>query len=232
MIAMVCWLFVDETPETNMSAQIPPPTFSELKNRFAESLADTNFRNFLISRILATCGFCVTAMLAVYFRSSKGGALTAAFVAQALAAMTLGNALSAPIIGRIGDRHGHRVAIILGNACQMTVFIILLLSPGKWGCIAAYASAGICLSCNNISHYNLVLETCPYENRTIHISFANLVIGIPLAITPIMAGFIAEAFGLRIVFTISFILSLAALIWTLFRVKEPHFMLSENINNT
>ena len=226
MTSMVCWLFVDEPPKTNLPAQAPPPTFSELKKRFAQSLADANFRNFLISRILATCGFCVTAMLAIYFRSSKGGGLTAAFVAQALAAMTLGNALSAPIIGKIGDRHGHRVAIILGNACQMAVFVILLVAPGEWGCVAAYAGAGICLSCNNISHYNLVLETCPYENRTIHISFANLVIGIPLAITPIIAGFIAEAFGLRIVFTISFILSLAALLWTLFKVKEPRFIVA------
>jgi hypothetical protein len=64
---------------------------------------------------------------------------------------------------------------------------------------------------------------CPTENqnRVAHISIANLVIGVPAAVAPILSGWAAGAWSIPTLFTICLGISLVSLLWLLLRFKEP-----------
>jgi MFS family permease len=92
---------------------------------------------------------------------------------------------------------------------------------GVPACLLVYFLAGICAGSALVSHYNMVFETCPHENRGAHITLANLVIGGFTALTPIVAGVAAAHWGSHAVFAASLLLSVCALAWFLLRVREP-----------
>jgi MFS family permease len=197
------------------------PTLSAILGHFRESLADSNFRAFLIGRMLATAGFCILPLVADYFSSPDGGSIQPGTLVACGSAMTIGNAIANIGLGRLGDIAGHRIGILIGVGMQATTLVILLFVPGEIGCIAAYFTAGLCSGSAIVSHFNMVFETCPHENRMAHITIANLIIGCGTVFMPLIAGYAAGHFGTRPVFAASLFLSLVALGWFLFRVQEP-----------
>jgi MFS family permease len=69
-----------------------------------------------------------------------------------------------------------------------------------------------------------VLESCPHDNRIAHISIANLLIGLPLALVPVGAGFLADASGIRTLFLVCLALTLTSLVWLLRFVRDPRWL--------
>jgi len=206
-------------------ADTHPRGVSHVIARFRDSLGDANFRSFLVGRVLATCGFCILPFIAVYYRSPAGGGLSGATLASFGAALTAGSALGGFVLGRLGDKRGHRIGIILGTAAQAVTILVMLFTSGWTSCLVAYSSAGICVGSAFISHYNMLFETCPHDHRLAHITVGNIIIGTGTIIAPALAGFIADYFGLRPLLVISLILTAAALAWFVLRVKEPRHVL-------
>ena len=194
---------------------------SHIFARFRDSLKDANFRSFLVGRILATCGFCILPFIAVYYTSRAGGGLSAGTIASFGAALTAGIALGSFALGRLGDKRGHKVGIILGIAAQTVTILVMLLTSGRASALVAYGCAGICVGSAFVSHYNMLFETCPHNHRHAHITIGSFAVGTGTIIAPLLAGSVADRFGLRVLFLISLVLSAAALGWFVLRVKEP-----------
>lgn len=217
-LCISCWFWVRLPRPAGTAAETRPPPLRELGGRFRASLADRNFRAFLVARVLAACGFCVLPFVAVHY---TGRGLSGATVVSAYGACTAGTAIGSLALGWLGDRSGHRVGVLAGVCAQVLTLTVLLAVPGLAGCLLAYFGAGLCVACGLVSHFNLLLESCPHDNRVAHISVGNLVIGIPLAVVPILAGAAADRWGPVTLFRASLGLSLAALAWTLLRVRDP-----------
>jgi MFS family permease len=220
MVSVCCWALVDD-PGGRISTDTPRPRVATLVLRFRASLAEPNFRAFLASRVLATCGFCILPFVAVYYTDPAHGGLSREFVVSAYAAQTVGLGIGSLGLGWLGDRFGHRSGVLIGTAAQVAALGVVLTVPGAFGCVLVYAGAGVCAACGVVSHYNLILETCPHDNRMLHISAANLTVGIPLTAVPLLAGVAAAVWGLTAVFAASLALSLAALLVVVLRVREP-----------
>ena len=220
LVSISLWLFFDD-PEALTAPDPTRPSLAVLLARFAQSLAEPNFRFFLVARVLAACGFCIIPFIAVHYGSPAGGALKPEFVVTCYAALTMGNSLGSLALGWFGDRHGHRAGVLIGTGAQVASLAVLLLVPGTLGCLLAYAGAGLCTACGFVSHYNIVLESCPHEHRMLHISVANLVIGLPLGVAPLLAGAAAQAWGLKPLFALCLLFSLVAFVVVLCRVKDP-----------
>lgn len=218
--AMAMWLPVDDSP-VRTAPEPPRVSPRSLVARFRASLADRNYCAYLVGRLLATLGFCIVPFIAVHFRSEAGGALGNGTVVACGAAMTLGLATGSLVLGRLGDLLGHRVGMLAGICAQVAALAVLLTLTGLPGCVLAFALAGLCLGCAAISSYNLTLETCPHEHLMLHISVSNLLLGVPMGLAPVAAGFAAAQLGLRWVFGLCLIVSLCALMWLLVAVKEP-----------
>lgn len=203
------------------SAERVRPDTARYLAQLAESLRDPNYRAFLVGRVLAGAGFAILPFIAVHFASPPGGALTASLIVSCGAAMTVGGALGNLVLGRLGDHHGHRYGVIVGVVMQLVSLGVLLVVPGMVGGVAAYFAAGLSTQGMWSSHSNIMIETCPHDSRMVHISAGNLVLGGATALMPLIAGELAERFGLRVLFAVSLGFSLLALLWFLFRVKEP-----------
>jgi MFS family permease len=70
----------------------------------------------------------------------------------------------------------------------------------------------------------MLLETCPHDHRLAHITVGNLVLSVPLVLSPFLAGVAAEHFGIRPVFMTCLVFSILAFIWCLLKVKEPRYV--------
>lgn len=221
IVSMLVYFLVDDPSAREPETQAQRLGLPGFLARFRASLAERNFRNFLIGRVLATGGFSVLPLVAVYYGSPEGGALPKSTVVSCGAALTFGIALSNLALGRLGDARGHRWGILIGAAAQIAVLALLLWTAGQASCMAAYFLAGICVGSSLVSHLNMLLETCPHDHRLSHITLGNLVLSVPLLAAPLTAGFVAEAYGLRPVFGGCAVVSVAALLWILFFVRDP-----------
>jgi len=220
LLSMAIFARVDD-PATQQADETPRPTFGVLLRQFHSSMQDGNFRAFLVGRVLAAAGFSILPFLAVYYTLPIGGGLARGTVVSLGAAMTLGTAMASWFTGRLGDRHGHRSGILLGAVAQTVTVCVVLFSSGFWSCLAAYAGAGVCLGVGVVSHYNMLLETCPHDSRIAHITVGNLVMGLATMFLPLFAGAVVAAWGLRFMFSLSLAFSVLALAWFLWRVKDP-----------
>lgn len=227
---MISWVFgmasisiflLIKDPSSVDALEIPRPKIEDLLIDLRLSLALSNFRRYLVGRILAVIGFSIIPFIAIYFTSAVGGNLSKDFVVSSFSAFTLANAVGSLVFGRLGDRFGHRWGILFGASMQVFSLVLAISLPMVIGCILAYAFAGLTSSCAFVSHYNLVIEMCPSENRVAHISMANLIIGFPSALAPLFAGAIASQWGIPTLFMICSIISCLAVIWFSLFFKEP-----------
>lgn len=193
----------------------------ELLSKFKHSFKDINFKLFLAGRLIASLGFCIVPFIAVYYQSTQGGCLDTATIVTCGSAMTFGMAISNVALGKIGDKFGHRLGIILGTGMQVLTLSLILTGSGVTFCILAYFCAGTALSAAFISHCNMLIESCPHEHRIAHITAGNIAVSIPLVAAPFIAGLATEKFGLQTVFTSCLVISAVSFLWNIFLVKDP-----------
>jgi len=218
------WLVTDPAERENVDTR--RPTFAEMLARFRESLMNANFRNFLAARILASAGFCIVPLIAFHFASQAGGALESGRIVRFGAAITAGSAISNLALGRIGDRHGHRIGLIVGALAQIGALSVLLNWTGPEACLTTYFLSGIVMGSSLVSHQNMMFETCPHDQRIAHLTVGGMVLGIFTSLLPLAAGTTAKAWDLRTVFAAALCFSILALLWLVFRVKEPRVLLA------
>lgn len=204
--------------ETETGHLLPRPVLLRL---FFRSLSEPNFRNYLAGRILATFGFSVLPFIIIYYQSGQGGGLNYGQVISFSAVSWIAQSATAIVVGRMGDRRGHRLGALLGASMPIVTLLVLILSHGPGGCIAAYVGAGICLGAVGLSHYNLLIETCPHDSYAAHITVANLVMMPATLLAPLLAGLLVEWTGIMIMFKVSLTVSVVALLWLILRFKEP-----------
>ncbi|MDA0576920.1 MAG: MFS transporter [Verrucomicrobia bacterium] len=217
-ISIVLFLWIKEPLPDLVTT---PLTRRDLLRRFRVSLQVANFRSFLAGRILASAGFCIAPFVAVHFQSRAGGSLPDGTVVLCGAAATIAAALANIVFGRLGDRRGHRVGLVIGAVTQVVTLLLLLLGSGLIPCVLVYVGIGICGGVSIISHNNMLFETCPHDARLAHITVGNLVTAIPMLVAPLLAGALAHSHGLPVLFVTSMLISLVAAAWVMRRVREP-----------
>jgi MFS family permease len=222
MVSITTFLFIKDPGEADAPEETRP-SLAELTASLRCSLGSANFRNYLVGRLLSVCAFSLIPFIAIYYTSTAGGGIAKDYVVASFSAYTIANALGALALGRLGDRHGHRWGVLFGAGMQAVTLTTAVLLAGPAGCILTYVGAGLANSCGFVSHSNLVMEMCPPENknRVAHISIANLVIGLPAAAAPILAGWAAGNWNIPTLFMACAGISLAALVWLGARFKEP-----------
>lgn len=227
-IVSICTFLLIDDPNSSLPEHRDTPELSILLKKFVHSLTDRNFRMFLIGRLLATAGFCILPFIAVYYRSSKGGSLDGGLIVSCGAAQTFGVAVSNIFLGKLGDRHGHRLGLLIGIVFQVVALSLMLLSAGQFSCILAYFAAGVSISAAMTAHHNMVFETCPHDHRLAHITVGSLIMSIGIICFPLLAGLTAQLLGLSTLFIISTGISMIALLWFIFLVNEPRQILLDD----
>jgi len=224
-LSMVVFAWVREEPQEDAVDEAPMNKgwghCRALLDRFDDSVRDPNTQAFMVGRCLTVCGFAMMPFMTLYYTSPSGGDLSASFVVSCGAAQALAAALSQLVLGRIGDRRGHRIGLIFGAAMQVLALAVMLAGAGPMSCLIAYFCAGCALGSASLAHLNLLIETCPHDNRVAHITINNVVLGVTSVAAPLMSSWIVQQWGLRTLFAICLTFSLVGLAWLISRMREP-----------
>jgi MFS family permease len=205
----------------SLRAPYTPLRPGDLFRRFGHSLSEVNFRRYLIGRILMTLGAGGAAFYALHFQSEAGGGVPEATVIKLSSVLLIGQCLVSYPLGRLGDRMGHKVGVVLGAFGQVAAILVAFLATGPVACGAAFALCGMAWAAAWVCHVNMLFETCPHDSRVAHITLSNMVLGPVLALVPMGTGWLVEAVSVRTGIGLTLIPTLLGVIWLAFAVREP-----------
>ncbi len=177
-----------------------------------------NFRNFLVAdALLITAGianafFTVHAFEKFSLPNVYAGAFTIAMMTSMIVASLL--------LGMLADRYGHRLNLVLSAAAMVIACTIALLAPGVGIYMIAFAGSACTLSVAAISRLPMIAELCTESERPSFVALANMVTS-PFVLFGIVAGWLANRVGYEIIFIVSMVLALGAIVWLLRMVEEP-----------
>lgn len=219
-IAALGFFAVVREPDS-FSTPYHPLKTRDLFRRFARSLSEKNFRNYLVGRLLMTMGAGAAAFYAVHFRSPDGGGMAAGSVITLGMFLTLPQAASSYLLGRLGDRAGHKAGVVVGAVAQVAAILVAYLGRGGVACAACFVLVGIAWSAAWVSHQNMLFETCPHDSRVAHITLSNMVLGPVLGLVPVATGWMMEHVGVRSGIGLTLIPTLLGVVWLALVVREP-----------
>jgi MFS family permease len=194
----------------------------ELFGRFGHSLSDANFRSYLAGRILLVLGSGASAFYAVHFNSPEGGGIAADTVVKLGMFIAIPQVAASYLLGRLGDRVGHKSGVVIGAAAQLASIAAAFLGRGTAACVLSFVFLGIAGSAAWVSNLNFLLETCPHDNRVAHITLTSTILQPLFFLVPMGTGWMMENLAHRATgIGLTLVPTLLGVAWLAFVLKEP-----------
>lgn len=148
----------------------------------------------------------------VYMLKNLGLDYTYFVVAGAIA--TVSRILAYPHFGYVSDRYGDKpVAVIslLGTALVPLAFIFVTPQT-LWLLIPAQILSGIAWAGHDLSTWNLLLDLTRADKRAMQVAEYNFLTSIPMIISPIIGGFLADTVSIAFLAGIPFVFAIASVL--------------------
>ena len=125
------------------------------------------------------------------------------------------------LFGWLGDRWGHKRNLVISALCMVLAALFALNSTDVAGLIPAFICLACAISSDMVSHFNIVLEFAEPAEQPTYIGLTNTLMAPFTFIGPIVAGWIAQAYDINLLFAVSLGFGLigAGLLWRW--VREP-----------
>lgn len=220
IFVFISWVFLSLTREPAKAPDGPPQDSKAYWRSIPEIVrTDKNFRRFLITRILGVTGFMSVGFLTVY--AIRTWDVSDATVSLFTTSMLAGNTLANPVLGWLGDKHGHKNVILLNGTFTTLAMIVALFAPSPAWFYLVFALLGANQAGFIVSGVTIVFEFSEEKVRPTYIGITNTLMGIVGAITPMVASLIIEKGSFGTVFWISIIFTVASVLYMGLFVKEP-----------
>ena len=182
---------------------------------------DHSFRRFIVSRILAasrvmSIGFFLIYAVEKFKLSDK---VIGDFVIVSAAAMLL----TAPLLGILSDRAGHKVNMLLCGVFLIAATVIAIFATHWRMMYAVFALLAISMAADMVSKRNIIFLFAPQGKRPTYLALvatfaAPFFLGFSL-----LGGWLAESspYGYHAPFVVAVVLNLASLGILVFGVKVP-----------
>ena len=207
---------------TREESKIPITTTVERKVFWKDTRAilkrDTNFRWFVVVRILAQLGTVGFAFYTVYVVRYYGVDEVTAGILTGL--LMIIQTLFNPIMGWLGDRWSHRGVMAVGMISAAVSAGVALWAPSVGWFYLAYALAGIA----NVAVWTiamaLTLEFGREHEKPAYIGLANTLIAPTAFIIPLFAGWLADYAGYHATFLATSIGAIATVLVLSFFMQD------------
>ncbi len=213
--AFLCFSQVKEAEE-------PPTTGRGLVDAAAVAAVwrDPNFVRFLAARVALQLTWAAVPFYAVYARTRLGA--PTAMVSTYLSALTASAVASTLLWGRLCDRRGNRMVMLLTS---LLTIVILLVPLGLGQSISytvftmVFVLQGIIQSATMIFRMTFVMDLAPAGQRPVYSGLANTVVGV-VALAMIGAGGVVQVWGLEALFALCLVCACVApfLVWG---IRDP-----------
>ncbi|MEA3459136.1 MAG: MFS transporter [Chloroflexota bacterium] len=218
--AMACsWCFLSLAKEPARSGTKPRISHREYWRRLPTVLRqDRNFVLYLLSRAVIILGSIASGFITVYAVSRFR--LPDQTVGWFTAALLIGQAISNPLLGHLGDRRGHKLVIELSTMIWALAMVVALAANSVAWFLLVFALTG-CATSGWLSSMSITFEFCASEDRPTYIGLTSTLLWPFLTLTPLLGGWLAGSLGYRGLFAISLVASMAGCALLHGAVREP-----------
>lgn len=215
----VSWFFISRTREPRTTGRNPRRSNRQFMSELPGIMhQDTNFRRFLVARMILAFGALGTGFLTV--AAVDRWNIPDSVVGTYTAAQLLGQAAATPILGLLADRFGHKVTLELGALAAVLTFAIAWLATNPSMYYLVFALLGMTNGAIIVSGILIVLEFGRAEKRPTYVGLANTGVGLASLVAPLVGAFLAGV-SYSLLFAMSAFITLIALFALHFRVAEP-----------
>ena len=146
--------------------------------------------------------------------------LPASYVGYFTISMTAGQMLAALFAGRLGDSQGHKLNLQLScgyGAGRLADFT----TPRMSLIVLIFILLGIANTTYGVSRLPIVMEFAPEGFRSVYAGIVNTLLAPIVLLTPIIGGYLVDAFGYSAVFKATLLFNGIAIVSFLALVQDP-----------
>lgn len=219
----ISWLFLGLVREPFDSRRGKESTLKDYLRRLPILLKkDRNFRLFLVSNALLSCGGMGTAFFAVHAINKL--ALPDSQIGVFTLFLLSGQTLSSILWGYLGDRKGYKLVMELGGALTILSIFLALFSSTAYLFYTVFFVFGLAFSAQLISGMGMVLEFSKPETRPTYIASANTVKAPFMSLSPLLGGYLADQISFSFVFILTILVLVCGISYSALLVKEPRHL--------
>lgn len=226
-VAMACFILIVEPLEPVSKKRVT--LGRQFRRAWDLPRRDKNYRRFLTMRLLLMAAEIATPFYIVY--AKRALSVSVGMVGVYLTGATLASFASNLLWGRISDRRGNKLLLILSSALGLLIPLTALsigpladmwpglgeLAPSLFALV--FVLSGGYKSGAMIGNLNFLLEIAPADDRPIYIGFTNTIMGIALLASSV-GGLIVDITGFTVLFSLALAFYAVAFFLTL-GLREP-----------
>ena len=179
---------------------------------------DRNFRRYLFVRLLASFGNMAAGFITV--AAIQRWAVPDATVGLYTAALLVGQTAGTLTAGFIADRVGHKRSLQVGLTGVAFAYLLAWLAPDPIWFNLVFFLVGMTTGIAIVSGILINMEFSRPEHRPTYVGIANTTMGIGSVASPLVGGLLA-LLGYNLLFVVSAMFGLAALLMLMMLVQEP-----------
>lgn len=218
LVSLIPLGFVDEPPsETNATRK---PTLDYLRELPPLLRANRHFSDYVLFQALMQLAYSAPPFITAYAVLKLG--VTTATIGLSTGILMGATAIGSLLLGLLADRRGYRAIFVVATTFAVVAYGVLIFLPSLAVVYICYFLAGLLLSTQFMSN-NMAMEYCSPGKAGTYTAIA-FTAGAPVKVFgPLLLGVVSESLGMRPVFLIVALITLAALYLVLFRVKDPRY---------
>jgi MFS family permease len=183
---------------------------------------DSNFRWFLLARMLTSVSWVAVAFYAIY--AIRTFQVSEATIGLLTGVMTISQTIANPVFGWMGDRWGHRSMYLVGALMISASAAIALFATQAGWFYVAFALAGAANATFWSVAIALTLEFGEEHERPLYIGLANTLVAPASLLAPIVGGALAQQSGFQATFLLAVIGGLLSVAVLQFGMYDPRFV--------
>jgi MFS family permease len=209
------WHLVEEEPSAVVGRQ---PFFGYLRKLPEVISRNSGFRAFIATSMFTIVGAMPIGFFTVYALREfhADGTVIGEFTLTVVATQVI----SALVNGLLADRYGNKIALIIANSGMFCASLCALVAPTLLLFRAVYVFFGMYLGTELMARYNMSIEYGPVHQRSMFVGLMNTLLA-PLYISGVLAGWVSDLLGYKMVFALGALFSLLGVSLLVFWVRDP-----------
>jgi MFS family permease len=220
VLMMISWVFLAKMREPDSPPAATSPVQQNLwKNARRILRSDSNYRWFIIARILAQCAAAGISFYTIYaVRHFDMQPETAGIMAGLL---LIGQTVASPVLGWAGDHWGHRRVFILGILILSASVVLAMVAPSLGWFYLVFALAGFANAVLWTTTMSITLEFGTQAERPFYIGLTNTLIAPATLLAPIIGGWLVDGISFHVMFLVVALVGLASVFIFQTMVADP-----------
>jgi MFS family permease len=180
---------------------------------------DRDFSIFIAVRILGSLAAMATAFVAIYAVDQRG---LPESVAGRFTAWMLGTqVITTPLFGMIADGRGYKSSFQFSLLCQAAAMGLSLMVTSQLGFSIVFALIGAATGLLFTTTLNMVVEFASEADRVTYLGLHGTLIAPATLLAPLIGGWLAEAGGYPLAFSVAAACGVTALLILSLFVRDP-----------